>query len=139
MSYAAQCGAAGRKEKTRGGDNGDQLDQIVKTEMSPEELMVEEKIQGAMKLLGDDSMLKFAMENKEDILDGLMAGSNVDFFEIARMRADDEYFQKTMLENYARMSKRLRDEPELLKMTQETAEHLEVLKRNGRNPKGGDN
>jgi len=89
------------------------MDEVMKmmAEMSPEDLA--KQMQEAMELLGGDEMMANMIGEQEDILQMLEENGAVDAEEIAKFKADPEYFEQKMKESMDQMRNMLSD-PEMM-------------------------
>lgn len=89
------------------------MDDMMKmmSEMSPEELA--QQMQEAMELLGGDDMLANMLGQQDEILQMLEETGAVDAEELAKFKADPEYFEQKMKESMDQMQKMFSD-PEMM-------------------------
>jgi len=89
------------------------MDDMMKmmTEMSPEELA--KQMQDAMELLGGDDMLNNMISQQDEILKMLEESGSVDAEELAKFKADPEYFEEKMKESMDQMQQMFSD-PEMM-------------------------
>ena len=89
------------------------MDEVMKmmAEMSPEELA--KQMQDAMELLGGDDMMASMIGQQDEILQMLEETGAVDGEELAKFRADPEYFEQKMKESMDQMKNMLAD-PEMM-------------------------
>merc|ERR1719253_1869193 len=90
-----------------------QLDEVMKmmAEMSPDELA--KQMQDAMDLFGGDDMMANMIGQQDEILQMLEETGAVDAEELAKFKADPEYFEQKMKESMDQMKDLLAD-PSLL-------------------------
>jgi len=90
-----------------------QLDEVMKmmAEMSPEELA--KQMEDAMDLFGGDDMMANMMGQQDEILKMLEETGAVDAEELAKFKADPEYFEQKMQESMGQMKELLAD-PEMM-------------------------
>merc|ERR1719428_1927540 len=86
-----------------------QLDEVMKmmSEMSPEELA--KQMQDAMDLFGGDDMMNNMLGQQDEILKVLEETGAVDAEELAKFKADPEYFEQKMKESMDQMKNMLAD------------------------------
>lgn len=89
------------------------MDEVMKmmAEMSPEDLA--KQMQEAMELLGGDEMMANMIGQQDEILQMLEENGAVDAEEIAKFKADPEYFEHKMKESMDQMRSMLSD-PEMM-------------------------
>jgi len=89
------------------------MDEVMKmmAEMSPEELA--KQMQDAMELLGGDDMMANMIGQQDEILKMLEETGAVDGEELAKFKADPEYFEQKMKESMDQMKNMLSD-PEMM-------------------------
>lgn len=92
-------------------DMGDlpELDEVMKmmAEMSPEDLAAQ--MQEAMEMFGGDDMLANMMGHQDEILQSLEQSGAVTPEELAKFKADPEYFEQQMKESMDQMQKLFAD------------------------------
>lgn len=108
---------------------GDQLDLVMKmmAEMSPEEL--EKQMKDAMEMLQSGDMMKNMLEHQDDILTTLEQSGQIDPDELAKFKADPEYFEQKMKDSFEQMGALFSD-PEMLKLATESMAGLGALYKN---------
>lgn len=84
------------------------------SKMSPEEL--EKQMKDAFNMLTDGDMAETVIGKREDVLAALEASGMVDADDLAKLKADPEYFDQKMRESFGQMAEILSD-PEVLKAT----------------------
>jgi len=92
-----------------GGMDLPQLDEVMKmmSEMSPEDLA--KQMQDAMELFGGDDMMANMIGQQEEILQMLEETGAVDAEELAKYKADPEYFEQKMKESMDQMKELIAD------------------------------
>ena len=86
-------------------------------QMSPEEM--EQQMQAAMEMMTNGDMLETMMQSQEEILKTLEETQAVPPEELARFRADPEYFKEKMAETFDQMKDMFND-PEIMKVATES-------------------
>jgi len=86
-------------------------------QMSPEEM--EKQMQAAMEMMTNGDMMETMMQSSEEILKTLEETQAVPPEELARFRADPEYFREKMGETFDQMKDMFND-PEVMKVAQES-------------------
>lgn len=89
---------------------GTALEQLSK--MTPEE--IEQQMKDAFKMMSDGSMVDDIVGKREEILQQLEEGGTVPAEELAKFRADPEYFELRMRESFDQM-KNMMGDPDMLK------------------------
>eukprot|EP00536_Pseudo-nitzschia_multiseries_P001256 jgi/Psemu1/300660/fgenesh1_kg.15_\ len=91
-----------------------ELDEVMKmmAEMSPEDLA--KQMEEAMAMFGGDDMMANMISHQDEILKTLEETGAVDAEELAKFKADPEYFEQKMKESMDQMKELLAD-PELMK------------------------
>ena len=86
-----------------------QLDEVMKmmSEMSPEDLA--KQMQDAMELFGGDDMMANMIGQQDEILQMLEETGAVDAEELAKFKADPEYFEQKMKESMDQMKELIAD------------------------------
>ena len=80
--------------------------------MSPEDLA--KQMQDAMELFGSDDMMDNLIGQQEEILQKLVETGNLDVEELAKYKADPEYFLQKMMESMDDQMIELINDPNLM-------------------------
>jgi hypothetical protein len=94
------------------------------SKMSPEQL--QQQMEDAMKMLTDGDMVDTIVKNKEEILQQLELAGTVPPEELAKFKADPEYFELKMRESFGQM-KDIFEDPEMLKTMTEAMGGMQEL------------
>jgi hypothetical protein len=105
---------------------GDQFGSAMEglSKMSPEQLQAQ--MEDAMRMLTDGDMVDTIIKNKEEILQQLELAGTVPPEELAKFKADPEYFELKMRESFGQM-KEIFEDPEMLKTMTEAMGGMQEL------------
>lgn len=108
---------------------GPKFDEVmdIMSKMSPEEL--EAQMKDAMDMMKSGDMMKNMMDQKDEILKALEETGQVDAEELAKFRADPEYFEQKMSESFEQMNQLFSD-PNILKEATDNMAGLSDLYQN---------
>ena len=105
-----------------GSQFGNAMEQLAK--MSPEDL--EKQMSEAMKMLTEDSMVNNVLDQRDEILKTLETAGSVPPEELAKFKADPEYFELKMRESFEQM-KGMFSDPEMMKSMAEAMSGMSEL------------
>jgi len=108
---------------------GDYFDEVMEImgNMSPEEL--EKQMKDAMEMLSGGDMLSGMLDMKDEIIKSLEESGQVSAEELAKYKADPEYFEQKMKESFGEMEQLFND-PETLKAATEGIKGMADLYKN---------
>jgi dsDNA-specific endonuclease/ATPase MutS2 len=108
---------------------GSQFDEVMKlmAEMSPEEL--ENQMKDAMEMMQSGDMMQNMMQHQDEILKTLEETGQVDADELAKFKADPEYFEQKIKESFEQMGNLFSD-PDALKMATDSMAGLQDMYKN---------
>jgi hypothetical protein len=108
---------------------GEYFDEImgVMGKMTPEEL--EKQMQDAMQMLASGDMMKNMLSMQDEIIKSLEESGQVTPEEVAKFKADPEYFEQKMKESFGQMQELFSD-PETLKAATEGIQGISELYKN---------
>jgi hypothetical protein len=108
---------------------GPQFDEMMKlmAEMSPEDL--EKQMKDAMEMMQGDDMMQNMLQHQDEILKTLEETGQVDAEELAKFKADPEYFEMKMKESFDQMQQMFSD-PDMLKVASESMQGMQDLYKN---------
>ena len=126
MEDAMKDPAAMQYLEKMGHDIGSAMEQLSK--MTPEEL--ESSMKEAFSALTDDSMLDALMGSPEDVLKNLEMTGIIPADELAKMKADPDYFKAKMKESFGQMQNMFQD-PEMAGYMTQALNGMTELFQNG--------
>jgi|Transcript_34755 hypothetical protein len=108
------------------GQMGDQFGTALEelSKMSPEE--IEKQMEEAFKMMADSSMVDNILEKRDEVLAQLEASNSVPADELAKFKADPEYFELRMRESFDQM-KNIFGDPDMMKSMTEAMGGMQEL------------
>jgi len=108
---------------------GPQFEEVMKimAEMTPEDL--EKQMQEAMEMMQGGDILQNMLQNQDEIFKTLEETGQVDAEELAKFKADPEYFEMKMKDSFDQMSQMFSD-PDVLKVASESMQGMQDLYNN---------